>query len=392
MNIKEKNIDILNKKAISFGILNPTKTALEKSIIDAIYSLRVFLKEKNFHDYEDQKKGENNKSLKRCKILLENKIIDTKVSLYRPETKDGDPRIWIYKLKQFVSPNDQILFIIRDNDLYILNSSKIDLIKIFNDQNIKNEIFLFFDDFKKVSNIARELKEKLEKISSLGYIEGKKGDKEVGELLERQLGISANSSKKPDYKGIELKAKHNNKTRANLFAQVPNYNHTLSKIKKITDIADQFGYDQKGYMVLRNTIFATKSNSQGLKFNIDYKKEILFETSVNEKSLKDFAVWEFETLTNRLKKKHKETFWITAEKKEENDKLYFKYKSVVHTANPNSHLLIDLISKDIVTMDHLISTKKENGKIKRIEKGPLFKIKPKDIRLLIPIVDNFDLD
>ena len=52
--IKEKNIDILNKKAISFGILNPTKTALEKSIIDAIYSLRVFLKEKNFHDYEDQ--------------------------------------------------------------------------------------------------------------------------------------------------------------------------------------------------------------------------------------------------------------------------------------------------------------------------------------------------
>ena len=166
-----------------------------------------------------------------------------------------------------------------------------------------------------MSNIARELKEKLEKISSLGYIEGKKGDKEVGELLERQLGISANSSKKPDYKGIELKAKHNNKTRANLFAQVPNYNHTLSKIKKITDIADQFGYDQKGYMVLRNTIFATKSNSQGLKFNIDYKKEILFETSVNEKSLKDFAVWEFETLTNRLKKNTRKRFGLLQKKK-----------------------------------------------------------------------------
>ena len=54
-------------------------------------------------------------------------------------------------------------------------------------------------------------------------------------------------------------------------------------------------------------------------------------------------------------------------------------------------MLIDLISKDIVTMDHLISTKEENGKIKRIEKGPLFKIKPKDISLLIPTVDNFDL-
>ena len=144
-------------------------------------------------------------------------------------------------------------------------------------------------------------------------------------------------------------------------------------------------------MVLRNTNYTTKSNSQGLKFNIDYKKEILFETSVNDKSLKDFAVWEFQTLINRLKKKHKETFCFTVEKKEKNNKVYFKYKSVVHTANPNAHMLIDLISKDIVTMDHLISTKEENGKIKRIEKGPLFKIKPRDISLLIPTVDNFDL-
>ncbi len=387
----QNNIDVLNKKAIPFGILTPTKTALNKSIIDAIYSLRIFFKEKKFHNYEEQKKGENNKSLKNCKILLENKIIDTKVSLYRPETKDGDPRIWIYELKKFVSPNENIFLVVREGNLYIFNSSQINLKKILNDQNNKNEIFLFFNNFRNESSIVVELKEKLKKISFLGYIQSKKGDKEVGELLERQLGISANSSKNPDYKGIELKAKHNNKTRANLFAQVPNYTHSLSKIKKITEIADQFGYNQNGYMVLRNTIFATKSNSQGLKFNIDYKKEILFETSVNDKGLKDFAVWEFQTLINRLKKKHKETFWITAEKKEENSKVYFKYKSVVHTANPNSHMLIDLISKDIVTMDHLISTKKENGKIKRIEKGPLFKIKPKDINLLIPTVDNFDL-
>ena len=391
MTTLQNNIEILNKKAISFGILSPTKNALDKSIIDAIYSLRIFFKEKKYHNYEDQKKGENNKSLKSCKILLENKIIDTKVSLYRPETKDGDPRIWIYKLKKFVSPNNNIFLIVREGNLFIFNSSKIDLKKVLNEQNNKNEIFLFFDNFKNESNIAVELKDKLKKISCLGFLESKKGDKEVGELLERQLGISANSSKNPDYKGIELKAKHNNKTRANLFAQVPNYTHSLSKIKKITEIADQFGYHQNGHMVLRNTIFTTKSNSQGLKFNIDYKKEILFETSVNDKSLKDFAVWEFQTLINRLKKKHKETFWITAEKKEKNNKVYFKYKSVVHTANPNAHMLIDLISKDIVTMDHLISTKEENGKIKRIEKGPLFKIKPKDISLLIPTVDNFDL-
>ena len=51
------------------------------------------------------------------------------------------------------------------------------------------------------------------------------------------------------------------------------------QINKITDIADEFGYYQKGVKVLANTIFSTKSNSQGLKFNIDYKRELLFETS-----------------------------------------------------------------------------------------------------------------
>ena len=46
MTTLQNNIEILNKKAISFGILSPTKNALDKSIIDAIYSLRIFFKEK----------------------------------------------------------------------------------------------------------------------------------------------------------------------------------------------------------------------------------------------------------------------------------------------------------------------------------------------------------
>ena len=92
----------------------------------------------------------------------------------------------------------------------------------------------------------------------MGFIEGKKGDKEVGVLLEKILGLNPNSSKSPDFKGIELKAKHNNNTRANLFAQVPNYKHPLSKIKKITDIADHFGYFQGGQKILKHTISAKK--------------------------------------------------------------------------------------------------------------------------------------
>ncbi len=48
MDNHKENINLLNKKAISFGVLAPTKTAINKSIIDAIYSLRLYFKEKNF--------------------------------------------------------------------------------------------------------------------------------------------------------------------------------------------------------------------------------------------------------------------------------------------------------------------------------------------------------
>ena len=48
---------------------------------------------------------------------------------------------------------------------------------------------------------------------------------------------------------------------------------------------------------------------------------------------------------------------------------------------------MNLISSGIVTMDHLISVKKNS----RIEKGPLFKILPSNISKLIPIIEKVNL-
>ena len=93
-----------------------------------------------------------------------------------------------------------------------------------------------------------------------------------------------------------------------------------------------------------------------------------------------------------IKEKHKETFWVNAEKKTEDNKLFFKYNSVVHTSNPNSHLLIDFIAQDIITMDHIIRAKKnKDSTMGRREAGPLFKIFPRNLNLLIPIVQRFNL-
>ena len=47
------------------------------------------------------------------------------------------------------------------------------------------------------------------------------GDKAIGETLESTLGIKPNASKRPDYKGIELKASRSSKNRSNLFSKTP---------------------------------------------------------------------------------------------------------------------------------------------------------------------------
>ena len=66
---------------------------------------------------------------------------------------------------------------------------------------------------------------------------------------------------------------------------------------------------------------------------IDYKLNQLVENA-NKVNIKDFVVWELDTLHNRLLEKHNETFWIAADSIFEDGKEYFRYKKVEHTKKP----------------------------------------------------------
>ena len=53
-----------NEHNIDVALLVPTKTGMEKSIMDATTDLREFFLEKQFHDYEIQEKGPDSNSIK----------------------------------------------------------------------------------------------------------------------------------------------------------------------------------------------------------------------------------------------------------------------------------------------------------------------------------------
>jgi len=221
---------------------------------------------------------------------------------------------------------------------------------------------------------------KLKKIAKKGFIPSTaNADTSVGRTLERLLGIQMNSSKSPDYHGIELKSFRKNKgNRKTLFAQVPNW--SLSKFKSSAETLDAFGYDRDGILKLNCTLSTKVRNSQGLKLKMDKGANWLIGNS-DQKEFGDFEVWILQKLRERLLTKHRETFWIATISKKIDGKEFFQYNEVEHTRRPIVSQFDILIEQGIITVDHLI---KRNAKGSASERGPLFKIKPNSLDLLFP--------
>lgn len=384
---EQNKIKILTSNHVSLALIEPTETGLKKSIMDATGSVRNFLKANNIHDYDSQQQGPDNKVLINANIYSDYTVTSSKASLYRPITKRGDPRIWFTGLSQISTPNDIISIIFYNDEFHIFNLSKLNIENILNTKII-NPFKELVEEIKGDANqIAYELLSKLRNISISGPIPSMvDADTSVGRTLESALGIKINSSRKPDYKGIELKSFRSNRTnRKNLFAQVPDWD--LSKFKSSAEILDAFGYRRDSDFKLYCTVSAISQNSQGLSLKLDTDIKQLIENS-DRPEIGDFAVWSLETLHYRLNEKHRETFWVEADSLIIGGREHFLYKFVEHTKKPISSQFNILVDQGIITLDHLI---KRNSSGKVVEKGPLFKIKQKGLDLLFPPSEKYNL-
>jgi hypothetical protein len=384
---EQEKIKILTKNQVSTTLIEPTENGLRKSIMDATGSVRIFLKDNNIHNYENQGQGQENKVKFNAKIYKEHHIINSSASLYRPKTKKGDPRIWFSRLTKVTKPNDIIAIIFYSGSFHIFNLTQLD-VKYLLTSNITNPLKELISEINyKANDKALELLSMLRKIAELGPIPSMvEADTSVGRTLETKLGIDINSSKQPDYKGIELKSFRSSKrNRKNLFAQVPDW--SLSKFKSSAEILNTFGYKRDEDFKLYCTVSAIKKNSQGLSLKLDTDIKQLFENS-DRPEIGDFVVWTLKKLHNRLNEKHKETFWVKADSTYIDEKEHFQYSLVEHTKRPIISQFDLLIEQGIITLDHLI---KRNAKGKVVEKGPIFKIKPNALDLLFPPSEKYEL-
>ncbi|PCI97888.1 MAG: hypothetical protein COB15_06835 [Flavobacteriales bacterium] len=383
-NFEEQNLKILTENSVSLTLIEPTENGLTKSIMDATGTVRNYLKTNSFHDYGLQLQGPENKIIIDAIIYGEYSIFKSKTSLYRPQTKKGDPRIWFSGLTKYSEPNDILALICFDEKIHILNLTKLSVEQLLKSTLI-NPLKELIQEINGVENaIANELLVMLRKIAGSPIPSMVNADTSVGRTLETALNIDINSSKLPDYKGIELKSFRAKKgNRKNLFAQVPNWK--LSNFKSSSEILDAFGYWREEDFKLYCTVSGITVNSQGLSLKVDSDINQLVENS-DQKGIGGFVVWTLDKLHERLLEKHKETFWVAADTITIDGKEHFQYKEVEHTKKPIASQFDILLEQGVITLDHLI---KRNSKGRVVEKGPLFKIKPNSLNLLFPPSEKY---
>jgi hypothetical protein len=121
-------IDVVANKVAEAQIdccfLVPTATGMDKSIMDAVAPVRSFLRRSGFHDFETQEQGADHKRVSTCVLTSGGYYREEKVSLYRPTTKDGDPRIWFYNLRKFCVPGKLLLLVVENGMLWVWNASE----------------------------------------------------------------------------------------------------------------------------------------------------------------------------------------------------------------------------------------------------------------------------
>lgn len=390
---EKRNIEYLVNLNVDFTQVQVTATGLHKSILDATAPMRTYLREHRIHDYGLQKKGQDFKVSKPTVIHTGIKAIETRTSFYRPETKEGDPRLWIYKLKDFSEPNDIYAIIAQSpNQLHVVDLTKIDIQKFCETSEVNPLQELVFGLSEIRDSISIELLHKLFKFRNEWIDTYLSADSAIGRKIESLLGISMNASQLPDYKGIELKSFRDARPniKKNLFCKVPDWD--ISKLKSAAEIVEKYGYNSNGIKSYRNTLYSKYPNSQNLRLNVNYL-DALLEIEEDEilgndfKKISDVALWRLQTLHQQLLTKHHETFWIEVNsRKIENGKEQFMLNKIEHTRNPIVSQFDILLEQSLITVDLLLGRPKKDslGLIKKGGDSVIFKIKKNATSLLFP--------
>ncbi|WP_227926795.1 hypothetical protein [Arthrobacter sp. zg-Y40] len=122
--IERANLASLDELGLEYALLSPTKTGLEKSILDATWEYRGFLHRHGIHNYGKQLNGPEYKVSVTATLLdPAGELIETKANFYRSATR-GDTRLWVTGLNAHCEGGEVIASIVDAGRLVLINVSR----------------------------------------------------------------------------------------------------------------------------------------------------------------------------------------------------------------------------------------------------------------------------
>jgi len=383
------NFTLISNLGIRYTTFQTYWTSLDKGYFDAIAPMRAFFVEEGIHDYANQGQGQINKEYRDAYLLTDKLIIPAKASLYRPNTKKGDPRIWFSKLNKYTNPDDIFVLFHIGAEIYIINVTQTNVVECINSiaSNPIKETLLSLHQ--QAMESSQKLLARFVELYDNGrwYESEVQNDTGIGRAVETLLGIPMNSSKEADYDGIELKSKRlqRSSVKNGLFSQIPDWEH--SNYKNGNAIVQKYGYVRGNAKTLQVTVQANKPNTQSLLLDITRNDEVLEMLAKPADNVIDHIVeWQLRTLHERLMTKHHETFWISVDNKDIAGKEHFRYSYIEHTRNPNIAEFDNLIMQQFISLELLLNRPSGRGDTWN------FKIKDKAMPLLFPESYLYKLD
>lgn len=238
------------------------------------------------------------------------------------------------------------------------------------------------------------LKEKLDKIKNLGWIECKNKNKNksvTGKTLENLLEINPDNFEIPDYNTIEIKSKVSKRENyIDLFCATPD-----SYVLETKRLYDKYGYiDSNNYKILNFVLYGEFlkpiNNEYSAKLRIDYKnKKVIMEIYNKDNELIDnLSSWSFELLEEKLCRKLNYVCLVEGDKKFSHNVLYVRYDKYKFYKLKKFSNFIRLLKRGQIRISFTLGVYRSGSKSGKMhDHGTQFSIRKENIKLLFDEIE-----
>lgn len=232
--------------------------------------------------------------------------------------------------------------------------------------------------------------ERFLQVRNLGFVKSRrKNNTGIGKTFEDYIGVVENNIDEPDLFGYEIKS-HREETASyiTLFTKSPNFPSRANSYLK-----DRFGVpydDNLALKKLHTSMFASRFNTfgSGLSFRLvnDRMRRIVkigVYGVVSKELIDDSVGYTYDCLEKVLKKKLKDLFYVTAERKFIDEDEYFFFSKAEIYSNPSIDKFLELLDRGLIMFDIRIGSYKSGRNIgKAHDHGSGFRILESNLRLL----------